>query len=182
MKEIWKDICFIENGIIYDYKGLYQVSNLGRIKSLYYQGANREKILKCGKSKDNYLYINLWKNKKSKYFLVHRLVAYMFIENDDKEHKKEINHKDENHENNNIDNLEWCNRDYNINYGNRNKKASMSMKKITIERYDKNGNLLDIKYQCEYVKMGFRATGISQCCNKKIKTHKGFIFKYHKSI
>lgn len=101
------------------YEGLYQVSNLGRIKSLsrtvhqYNYMAKKdikitfkEKIRKPRMSKDGYYIINLNKDGKMTTYRVHRLVGEQFIEN--KENKPYINHKDGNKLNNNVDNLEWC--------------------------------------------------------------------------
>ena len=82
--EIWKDI----DG----YEGLYQVSNLGRIKSLNYKRTGRTKLLKLVKS-NGYLDIILYNNGKYKHYLVHRLVAKAFIPNPD--NLPEINHIDE---------------------------------------------------------------------------------------
>ena len=74
MKEIWKDIFYVDNrnNEIIDYRGLYQVSNFGNVKNI-----KTNKILKPRKDKDGYLDVSL--NKR--HFRVHRLVAYMFIEN-----------------------------------------------------------------------------------------------------
>lgn len=118
MKEYWKDIK--------DYEGLYQISNLGRVKSLsrYVYTSNpkfkgyrctKEKILKSGKTKKGYLIVVLRKNNKSKSMYVHRLVATAFIYNPN--NLPEVNHKDENPLNNNVTNLEWCTHKYNGNYG-----------------------------------------------------------------
>lgn len=201
MNEIWKDVYFIENGIEYDYRGLYQVSNLGRVKGLkmYVKGKNgsirtkKEKMLKNGLCKNNYSIVVLSKNGKNKTFYVHRLVAHMFIYNDDKINKTQVNHIDENKENNCIENLEWCTPNYNSNYGTRNKRLSNTFKKnnsfkdnknaigCLVERWNKQGNLIDIKYNYEYVKMGFHSGHISACCKGKQKSHKGFIWKYHKN-
>ena len=72
MNEEWKDIK--------GYEGKYQVSNLGRIKSLNYNHTKKEKILDIKPRKDGYMYVGLFKNGKRKSFKVHRLVAEAFIE------------------------------------------------------------------------------------------------------
>ena len=83
---------------IKDYEGLYEVSNMGRVKSLNYRNSGIEKILKLNKSKQGYLRITLNKNGDRKTFQVHRLVAEAFIPNID--NKPEIDHIDTNKENN----------------------------------------------------------------------------------
>jgi hypothetical protein len=104
--EIWKDI--------EGYEGYYQVSNLGRVKSLRREVACKngmvktvkEKILKQKTRNDGYKEVNL--NRKGKGFskAVHRLVALSFISNS--ENKRDVNHKDGIKTNNNLMNLEWC--------------------------------------------------------------------------
>lgn len=110
MKEIWKDIK--------GYEGLYQVSNLGRIKKLRFINniCNKEKeqIKKLNK-RNNYYTINLSKEGKRKNYQVHRLVAQEFIPRT-KQEKNVINHKDYNTLNNCVDNLEWCTQKENVNY------------------------------------------------------------------
>jgi len=110
--EIWKDIK--------GYETLYQVSNLGRVKSLpkFYQG---ERILKSRKDRYGYLYIGLIKSKIKKSFKIHRLVAEAFISNPN--NYPIVNHKDENKLNNKSKNLEWCTAEYNNMYNGRAKKA-----------------------------------------------------------
>lgn len=105
--EVWKDVK--------GYEGLYQVSNLGRVKSLKRQrNANLmysktatvpERILKYGVSQ-GYLAVTLAKNKVNTKIRVHKLVAINFIPNP--ENKPYINHKDGNKHNNAVDNLEWA--------------------------------------------------------------------------
>ena len=138
MQEIWKDIYYVDSisGEIVDYRGYYQVSNLGRVKSLsrkIYFGYNnetlkitKEKILKLKMKSNGYLYVGLHKDGKEKCFHIHRLVAHMFIDN----HNclPQVNHKDENKQNNNIDNLEWCTNEYNQKYGTKNKRAGKTHK------------------------------------------------------
>jgi len=98
--------------------GLYQVSNLGRIKSLYF---SKEKILVAHNCK-GYQRIGLSKNGKQKLYFIQVLVAEAFIPNPD--NLPEVNHKDENKLNNAADNLEWCTHPYNSNYGTRRKRIS----------------------------------------------------------
>lgn len=121
--EIWKDIA--------GYEGLYQVSNLGRVKSLErvgYQGRIvKERILKFGKNGSGYYVVNLCKNANRKTFQIHRLVAKLFIDN--KQEKPQINHKDENKTNNVVSNLEWVTAKENINYGSRTNRTSKSKSK-----------------------------------------------------
>jgi len=95
--EIWKDVV--------GYESLYQVSNLGRVKSLYQK---KEKILKKCFTIDFYHRVNLCNKGKNKNFRVHRLVAEAFIPNINQ--KETVNHIDGNKQNNNVNNLEWATR------------------------------------------------------------------------
>ena len=114
--EFWADVK--------GYEGLYQVSNLGHVKSLNYNHGKKHKIMVGGIDRYGYRYYTLSKNKKTQNFWGHRLVAMAFIPNP--ENLPQINHKDENKQNNTMSNLEWCNSKYNSNYGTRNKKISES--------------------------------------------------------
>ena len=110
------------------YKGLYQVSNTGLVRSLgmWVNGNGGSKywrngrILKCGNTGRGYLMVVLTKNENRKTHIVHRLVAQAFIPNPN--NLPQVNHKDECKTNNNVSNLEWCDNKYNSNYGERNKK------------------------------------------------------------
>ena len=146
MNEIWKDIYYEDKGKIYDYRGYYQVSNYGRIKSLErYDNMNRlvkEKILKLNKNKrgkyenaKSDLLVHLSVDGVKRKLIVSRIVAFMFIENDDPINKTQVNHIDEDPENNNIDNLEWCTNEYNQNFGTKNKRHSDIMKGKKKEKY-----------------------------------------------
>ena len=103
-KEIWKDIL--------GYEGKYQVSNWGRVKSLNYNNTGKEGIMKLTKDGNGYLQVQLHKDGKVKECRVNRLVAQAFLENPD--NLPEVNHKDKNRSNNKLENLEWCDRKYNL--------------------------------------------------------------------
>jgi len=106
--EIWKDI--------QGYEGLYQVSNLGNIKSLKRLDSIgrrvRERILKFKTNRHGYHNVQLYNNGESKALKVHRIVALAFIEK--KQERLEVNHIDGVKTNNNVSNLEWCNRSENV--------------------------------------------------------------------
>ena len=104
--ERWKNI--------FGYDGAYQVSDLGRVRSKKY---GDWMVLKNRKTNCGYLRVMLCKDGNQKNYLVHRLVAQAFIENDNI-FNNEVNHKDENKENNRVDNLEWCTSQYNNTYNN----------------------------------------------------------------
>lgn len=127
MLEIWRDIK--------DYEGLYQVSNLGRVKSLERlikkrNGFRRipETVLTTIKTEKGYLRVGLWKNGKCKKHSVHRLVGIMFsdmVEWTESAKNRpfeelEINHKNEFDKTNNcVINLQWCTNEDNLFYGTR---------------------------------------------------------------
>lgn len=114
MNEIWKDIK--------DYEGLYQVSNLGRVKRV-----KAGKILKGFKITKGYVGVRLSKNGIVSNKKIHRLVAQAFISNP--ESKPQVNHIDENKTNNVISNLEWSTAKENSNHGTRNERAGKAISK-----------------------------------------------------
>lgn len=119
MEEIWKDIDGFE--------GLYQVSNLGRVKCVEHKCRGRhglrtvkEHIMCSVKGSKSYEYVTLSKGDRGRTFTVHRLVAIAFIPNPD--NLPCVNHKDENKQNNIVSNLEWCTSLYNNTYNDVHKK------------------------------------------------------------
>lgn len=118
MQEEWRDIVIEKNGITYDYTGLYQISNLGRVKSLEKRGTNgvlyKEKLIYIRTDKHGYQNVYLHKNGHKTTFKVHRLVATAFIPNT--KNLPVVNHKDECKTNNVWTNLEWCTMQYNTQY------------------------------------------------------------------
>lgn len=132
--EIWK--------AIEGYEGLYEVSNLGNVKSL-----RSGIILKQQKNADGYCHVSLCRKKEVKTVLIHRLVAKAFLSNP--ENYNEVNHKDENKANNCVENLEWCSHKYNLNYGSYRDKMSKAQtgkkrprtSKIEVQKNDSLANL-----------------------------------------
>lgn len=168
-KEIWKDIL--------NYEGRYQASNLGRIKSLNFNGTGKEKIMRP-RTGNRYYMIALWKNGKRKDLLLHRVIAETFIEN--KENKPFVNHKDENCFNNSVDNLMWCTHKENMNWGTRNKRIAKG-NSIKVNQYDKNGNFIRQWNSINefYTENNIAKTGsVYMCCKGKQKTAYGYIWKY----
>ena len=181
-KEIWKTIEGYEN---------YMVSNLGRVKSLKF---SKEKILKQVKDKNNYCRVCLYKDKKLKHYLVHRLVATVFIPN--LNNYCVVNHRDENPQNNNVNNLEWVTQKYNVNYGKRNEKLSIAHKgkKHTQEHIEKcvkaqlkpivqlslNGEFIKKWDSAKQVKLelGFSNNNICTCLKGKTKSAGKYKWKY----
>lgn len=174
-QEEWRDIKGFE--------GLYQVSNMGRVKCLPHivrAGKNKqrmltEKILTPWKTKFGYLHINLGRNKK---FAIHRLVATAFIENEKK--LPDVNHKDENKANNKAENLEWCNHSYNALYGTCQERL-LKHKNKAVAMIDKD--TLSVIKVFESMKIAMRETGvnkstISQICRGLKRTGGGYIWKY----
>lgn len=184
MQEIWKDIIIEKNGVLYDYTGLYQVSNLGRVKILENKNTGKkERLAKLAPSKNGYVQIGLNKNGEQTKFYVHRLVATMFIPNPN--NLTQVNHKDENRENNYIDNLEWCTCEYNLNYGDRRKRQGESFKgKMSNEKHPKARKVLCVETGQVFNSIkdaqqwcGAKC-GISGCCRGVRKTASGYHWQY----
>lgn len=172
MQEIWKDVkC---------YEGYYQVSNLGRIRSLNrkvfkskHQIELKGKILNLTQNNSGYFGVNLCVNNKRKKFLIHRLVAISFIPNPN--NFDCINHKDEDKSNNCIDNLEWCNHKYNNNYGSFKSRISQkNSKPVICLELDKK-----FKNQTEAANyFNLKQAAISFCCYNPNRTSGGYHWKF----
>ena len=166
-EEIWKPIK--------GYEGLYEISNLGRVKSLNYKGTGKEKILKNTENGKGYLFVDLYKNGKIKKFRIHRLVLMTFkpIEGMG---KLDVNHIDENKQNNSLENLEWCDRKYNCNYGTRNQRSAQSRSIPVVQLNSNTNEVLNIYDGAREAERqgGFKSRKIGACCRGEQKTHKGF--------
>ena len=144
------------------YEGLYEVSSYGRVRSVERcDRFNRKIVSKILKPNyvSGYLRVGMYKNKTFKYYLIHRLVAQAFLPNPD--NLSEVNHKDEDKSNNRVDNLEWCDRSYNMNYGtvqqrriqtniNNGKYTGNSKTKEYIKEYSKKYKKEHIEHTREY--------------------------------
>ena len=166
---------------IQNYEELYLVSNYGRVKALSKQSGFlvlKERILKPTTKSNGYLQVDLYKDKVRKKFYVHRLVAEAFIPNPS--NLKTINHKDKNRSNNHVDNLEWMSYSENNEHGECQIKAGKS-RRVPIYQCDLQGNVIK-EWSCAKVafeKLGYsNYSGINQCCKGKIKTYKGYVWKY----
>lgn len=121
MNEIWRKIEGFEK---------YEVSNLGRVRSLDYKHTGEIKVLRPILNRYGYLRINLYKNSKLCSRSIHRLVAQAFILNP--ENKQQVNHIDANKQNNIVSNLEWC-----TNLENMQHARDMGLLKLTDEQKKK---------------------------------------------
>lgn len=167
----------------------YEVSNFGEVKSLGNNKSRKEKLLSLGKGKNGYLRVSLSNNGIKKRFLVHRLVWQTFVGEIPPEW--EINHLDENKENNHLENLKACSHGDNINWGTRNAKVAATLRgkkrpdiaaalSKAVEAIDKVTGRVIFTFPSinEAGRQGFRRSHISECCNGKLKSHKGFIWRY----
>ena len=169
MIEIFKDI--------EGYEGLYQISNFGNVYSY-----NKRGLLTPQKENNGYLRVNLYKNGKSKHYLVHRLVAQAFITNSN--NLGFVNHIDENKTNNSVDNLEWTTHKDNVNYGTRNeregKKISKSLSVPIIGINKTNGLIVEFSSSHEASRvLNINQGNIIQCCKgNRYKSVGGYYWYY----
>ena len=195
MEEIWKPVV--------GYEGLYEVSNLGRVKSLpklhkmdirkNYKGyMTKEKILKNILNNKGYFTLSLVKDFRKTHKQVPRLVAQAFIPNPD--NLPQVNHKDGNKTNNKVDNLEWCTPTHNIKEAWRlglckpttpmkGLKNELCPNSIKINQYDLNGNFIK-EWSCSYEavrELGLHSNHIIDCCKHKRNKCGGFKWEYAKS-
>lgn len=177
-KEIWKDI--------QGFEGLYQVSNIGGIKSLSRVCVQRqrtyikkEQIMRKYFNRQGYLCVRLSKNNIQKGFLVHRLVAQAFIPNP--ENKQTINHKNGIHFDNRVENLEWATYlENNIHAYENGFRSQESRRKpilqlknnIVVNRYN---SLTEIKKEGKY-----NTRDIKSVLTGKHKQYRGFTWEYEK--
>jgi hypothetical protein len=169
IKEEWRPVVGFE--------GRYQVSNLGRVKSINIANTRKSGILKSEKSRDGYYQVTLTINGNRLHTGVHRLVAMAFIPNPD--NLPQVNHIDEDKTNNCADNLEWCTQHYNICYGTTILRKSKKIQKVVVQK-DLNGNVLNT---FDSIRSAMIATGINECsisrvCNGFVNSAGGFLWDF----
>lgn len=150
MQKIWKPIK--------NYEGLYEVSNCGEVRN------KNKKLLKPRIDKDGYVRVMLSKNSKLKLCQVHRLVANTFLG----ESELTVNHKDENKQNNNLDNLEFMT----------NKENNRYSKCKKVSQYDIEGKFIKTYQSLDEAESKYNNNHISECCKGKRKTASGYIWRY----
>lgn len=165
MQEIWKDIP--------DYEGLYQVSNLGKIRS-----CKNNKVRKQVKQKSGYMRIILTKNSKQKATSVHILVAKCFVKNQN--NYRYVNHVDGDKTNNKASNLEWVTASQNMKHALETGLIKPHPWSVKVSQYSLDGKLIKTWNRMADVArfLNCHHSQISDCCRGKQNTCKGYIWKY----
>lgn len=170
--EVWRDIA--------GYEGIYQVSNMGRVKSLDRITSNGQRrkgqIILPRKNKCGYYQICLSKNNVKHSDRINRLVATAFIPNPQR--LPEVNHINENLLDNTVYNLEWCDRKTNINHGTRTERAAEKLSKPVVGTRISDGSVIEFKSSSEAGRNGFCQSAVSRCCRKVKPQYKGYIWKF----
>ena len=145
------------------YEGLYSITKDGRV-----WGHKRKKFLSPGSDKYGYLKVNLCKDGKLKPKLIHRLVAEAYIPNPN--NLPEVNHINEDKTKNEVSNLEWCTRSYNINYGTCiPRRASHLYKAVYCVELDRTFESI-ARASAE---LGIKRNNISYSLNRRVKSKPG---------
>ena len=185
--EVYEEWCPIK-----DYEGLYEISNMSRVKSLKRKGVRQDRILTPELNHKGYYRVVLCKNGRRKFYSIHILTANAFLDKtkfksmpyEDRAqidiNKLEVNHINEFCKtDNSINNLEWCTGIYNINYGTRKERTAQKFRK-RVAQYNLNGSFIAVY---DGVRVASRQTkidngAISKCCQGLRSSAGGYIWKY----
>ena len=173
--EVWKDVVGFE--------GLYKVSNKGNVYSVGRRdlrgNRRRGRMLKPKYNGSGYLTVNMYKNGKPKTRTVHRLVAETFLPNPND--LPQVNHRDEDKDNNNVENLEWCDSKYNINYGTRTERLSKKVRAVNI----KTDEVLEFNSTQDAGRKGYTQGAVAAACRgayyARGHAYKGYIWSYEEA-
>lgn len=177
--EIWKDI--------QGYEGLYQVSNLGNVRSLNWRNLGYAKNLYLKKQNKGYLQVELAKNGIKKMFTVHRIVATHFV--DGYAEGLVVNHINEDKKDNRAENLEWCTFSQNVHHSmnmHRNESNRYHQKGIPYKRTEKidqftaNGEFVRTWESAIAIKseLGYSQWSITECCKGNRRTAYGYKWQF----
>ena len=165
--EIWKDVVGFE--------GFYKVSNKGNVRSVArIDSAGRKRrgiTLKPANTKDGYFQVILCKNGATKSRLVHRLVLEAFVPNPN--NYPEVNHRNEIKTNNYVENLEWCTREYNMNFGTATKRIGQTLSKKVKAINVKTGEIVTFGSTMEAKSKGYSNGKVSEASRGVYKDKKG---------
>ena len=185
--EIYEKWCPIK-----DYEGLYEISDMGRVKSLKRKGVKQDRILTPELNHKGYHRVALCKNGRRKFYFIHILTANAFLDKtkfksmpyEDRTqidiNKLEVYHINEFCKtDNSINNLEWCTGVYNINYGTKKERTAQKFRK-RVAQYNLNGSFIAVY---DGVRVASRQTkidngAISKCCQGLRSSAGGYIWKY----
>lgn len=169
IQETWKPV--------QEYEGLYEVSDLGRVRALNYKHTREVKILKIYKDRYGYLQVVLCKNGMRKQYTVHRLVALAFVEGYDL-FRNQVNHLNEDKSDNRAINLEWVTASENINHGTHNERSAKARSIPVVQL------TLDYKFVAKWPstheagRNGFNYRHINSCCKHKLKSTSKYRWLY----
>ena len=150
-----------------DYEGEYAITRDGRVWSYKSKRFLKPRLVR------GYHQLGLYKDGKRKNYLIHRLVAEAFIPNP--LGLPQVNHKDECKINNCVSNLEWCDAKYNANYGTRTERIA-NKRSIPVYCEELNKTFYGAREAAR--ELGLDNSNIIKCCKGKLKTHRGYHFRY----
>jgi hypothetical protein len=170
--EIWKPVVGLENR--------YEVSNYGQVRSLNYRMKKGVScILRPAKNSDGYKNVHLYARDGGKTYKIHRLVAEAFLLNP--HGFTEVNHKNEDKADNRVENLEWCERNYNMRYGTiADRNRARQNRRIIATDPNTGAVVHQLPSMAAAASIGYDPTSISRCCRKARGTeiHKGLRWSF----